>query len=173
MAVVLTGCLCKKKKKNTTKLTYSETGIKKYKKSRKHRQGQDVEQYAVDGDADDLTLASSDGQFQKVYFDYDRTNIKPDQRAAVDYDAKLACQVTAAGDSAIVVVGKADSKYLNPAYNVAVSQQRAEVMKKEFALAGVSRDNIKALGVGDTQPEVPVAGAEPLNRCAVVQVVRG
>lgn len=173
MTVALTGCLCKKKKKTTTKLTYSEVALKKNKKSRRHRDSQDVEQYAVDGEAADLRLASADGTFQKVYFDFDRTSIRPDQRAAVDYDAKLARQATTAADSAVVVIGKADAKYLNPAYNVAVSQKRAEVMKQEFALAGVARDKVKALGVGDTQLEVPVAGAEPLNRCAVMQVVRG
>ena len=154
-------------------MSYSELSLKKNKKSGKKRDSQDIAQYAVTDDDSEFKVASGDDQFQKVYFDYDRTNIKDDQRVAVDYDVKLARQVTAEGDAALMVIGKADTKCKSELYNTAVSQHRADVVKQEFALAGIDSDRIKALGVGDTQLEVPVYGAEPRNRCAMVQVVRG
>ena len=146
--------------------------LKKNKKHGKRHGSDDIAEYGINDAADDLKLAKNSSEFQKVYFGFDKTNITNDQKLAVDYDAKLAQRVTTAKDSAIMIIGKADTHCKSELYNTAVSQHRADVIKQEFAVAGIDTSKIRTLGVGDTQLEVQVHGKEPLNRCAVVQEIR-
>lgn len=171
VAVLLTGCFGKKKRSETSKVEYSRTSSKKKKVTKKW--DPNLEAYVFEGEENDEMLAYSNtpkNEFQKVYFDFDRTKIENnEQRAAAEYDAKLAKVKVEEGRN-LVILGKSDTKCINENYNRAVSQNRADELAKEFTLAGVSRSHINAIGVGDTQLEVPVKGKEPLNRCAVVQV---
>ncbi len=168
VAVLLTGCFGKKKKSDSQKVDYSGQSSKKKKGTK--RWDPNLEAYVFDGDDNDMLASNSkNSEFQKVYFDYDRTNLRDDQRPVAEYDAKIARAKVEEGNN-IIVIGKSDRKCISEVYNTAVSQQRADTMAKEFTVAGISRDKIMTIGKGDSEVEVDVPGAEPLNRCAVVQI---
>ena len=170
VALLLTGCFGKKKKSDGGKVDYSGVSGKKKKGSKKW--DPNLEAYVFDGDDEMLAMSDSlkNNEFQKVYFDFDRTSLeKDDQRAAAEYDAKLAKAKVAEGHS-VTLLGKSDTHCISEVYNTAVSQKRADEVAKEFTVAGIDRANINAIGVGDSQLEVAVKGKEPLNRCVAVQL---
>ena len=88
VAVLLTGCFGKKKKSDSKKVDYVNASSKKKRGSK--RWDPNLEAYVFDGDdnGEMLALNNSNNEFQKIYFDFDRTDIK--DQAAADFDARLA-----------------------------------------------------------------------------------
>lgn len=69
-------------------------------------------------------------------------------------------------DKKIVVTGYADSKTGSAAYNQALSEKRAEAVKKALVNMGVSADNIETVGQGGVADLTP----DSYNRRAVVKL---
>ncbi|MCB9492899.1 MAG: OmpA family protein [Epsilonproteobacteria bacterium] len=90
--------------------------------------------------------------FKTVYFDFNKHNVRPDQREAVDYDTQVA-RVAAEEGRTVVVEGHCDQMG-DAAYNILVSQRRADTIKKEMVKNGVSQDKIKTVGYGFERPVV-------------------
>lgn len=105
--------------------------------------------------------------FETVYFDFDKYDIRADQKPVVAYNAEKAREEIGQGKT-LKVEGHADKQYLSEVYNIAVSQKRAHTVKKTLAQSGVDASKISAVGYGDKYPAVDVAGREQKNRRAEI-----
>ena len=84
---------------------------------------------------------------QIIHFDYDSVQIRPDQELAIKYDAQQAKSAVKDG-ATVVVEGHACLITRSQSYNQALSQKRADVVKKRLVQAGVAAKSIKAVGRG-------------------------
>lgn len=107
-------------------------------------------------------------EFKKIYFDFDRHIVRPDQKKIVEQDAARARQALtelAQGTAVptILIEGHADHAAGSSTYNLALSEQRAQAVAEYLVSNGVSPDNIKIIGRGQAVPEVrngiPISGS--------------
>jgi OmpA-OmpF porin, OOP family len=101
-----------------------------------------------------------------AYFDFNSTKLKPEARSVVQQAAAAAKQTQV---SHITVTGHTDTVG-SAEFNQALSERRADVVRKELIADGISPDEITAKGVGKTELAVPTADGvrEPRNRRAVI-----
>ena len=185
LSLVLPGCLFKKdgveldkksKKSNGKSLAYSKGG----KRDEGKFFDESVEAFVLEEDdgsgvtlskfdaAEEMRLARADvsgaakDSFEKIYFDFDKQNIRPDQEPTLAYDVQRAKEV--APKAKIIVAGHSDSHFVSEAYNIAKSELRARAVAKEIEKAGVPRSKISVIGYGDKKPAVAVSGKEERNR---------
>jgi peptidoglycan-associated lipoprotein len=83
-----------------------------------------------------------------IFFDYDKSNIRPDQQAAVQADAQFLNQHS---DISFTVEGHCDERG-STEYNLALGDQRASAVKSALASAGVSAGRIKTISYGKEKP---------------------
>jgi peptidoglycan-associated lipoprotein len=83
-----------------------------------------------------------------VYFAYDKSDIPPDQQAAIQADAQFLNQHT---DINITVEGHCDSRG-STEYNLALGDQRASSVKSALVADGVSANRIKTISYGKEKP---------------------
>jgi OmpA-OmpF porin, OOP family len=104
----------------------------------------------------------------RVYFDFNQAQLGPDAQKILDQIAQQAKQDP---NLKIVVVGKADRTGTD-AYNLALSQRRADAVRQLLVQAGVPESSIDARWVGEREPPVPTAQGvrEPRNR--VVEIAQ-
>ena len=104
----------------------------------------------------------------RVYFDFNEAQLGPDARQILD---RIAQQAKQDPKLRIVVVGKAD-RTGSDAYNLTLSQRRADAVRQLLVQAGVPDGNIDARWVGEREPPVPTAQGvrEPRNR--VVEIAQ-
>jgi len=91
-------------------------------------------------------------QYKTVFFDFDKHSIRNDQEAVVRENAQLAQGAVREGKK-LTVEGHTD-KFGSAAYNLVLSQRRAESVKKELVSAGVPATNLKTVGLGFEKPRV-------------------
>ena len=84
---------------------------------------------------------------QVIHFDYDRATVRPDQESTIRYNAQLAKPACEDG-ATIVVEGYSCLITRSQMYNQAISQKRADVVKKRLVELGVPGKCIKAVGRG-------------------------
>jgi outer membrane protein OmpA-like peptidoglycan-associated protein len=101
-----------------------------------------------------------------AYFDFNSSTLKPEARSVVRQAAAAAKQGQV---SHITVTGHTDTVG-SAEFNQALSERRADTVRKELIADGVSADEITAKGVGKTELAVPTADGvrEPRNRRAVI-----
>jgi hypothetical protein len=97
-----------------------------------------------------------------VFFDWDRADLTTRARQIVAEAAQASTHVAV---TRIDVNGYTDSSG-SPAYNLKLSQRRADSVAKELVSDGVQRSEIDIHGYGETHPLVPTADGvrEPQNR---------
>jgi peptidoglycan-associated lipoprotein len=83
-----------------------------------------------------------------VYFDYDKSDLRGDQAAAVQADAQFLNQHSAIN---FTVEGHCDSRG-STEYNLALGDQRASSVKNALISAGVSANRIKTISYGKEKP---------------------
>jgi outer membrane protein OmpA-like peptidoglycan-associated protein len=86
---------------------------------------------------------------EPIYFDFDSVRIKEDQRSQVRHDAELA-KLACEDGATIVIEGHSCLIARSQTYNQAISQRRAEAVKKAFKDLGVKEPCMKAVGRGTT-----------------------
>ena len=101
--------------------------------------------------------------FEKIYFDFDRYEIRKDQEPVLAYNTEEAKKAIQDG-KLIKVEGHSDKHCLSETYNMAVSQKRAYTVAQRLEKSGIGKEAIKPLGYGDAKVVVDVQGKEPLNR---------
>lgn len=86
-----------------------------------------------------------------VYFDTDKSSVKPESKPALDNVSTL---LKAFPSMKIEVRGHTDNmnKTKDPDYNKKLSQKRADAVKQELIKRGFAADRINAAGYGETVP---------------------
>lgn len=82
-----------------------------------------------------------------IHFDYDHADIRKDQEQLVRYDARLA-KLACEDGATIVIEGHSCLITRSQIYNQALSQRRADTIKREFVRLGVPAKCLKAVGRG-------------------------
>ncbi|HVI07260.1 MAG TPA: peptidoglycan-associated lipoprotein Pal [Candidatus Binatia bacterium] len=83
-----------------------------------------------------------------IYFDYDKSDIRADQQAAIQADAQFLAQHT---NISFVIEGHCDSRG-STEYNLALGDQRANSVKNALVSAGVNASRIKTISYGKEKP---------------------
>ncbi|HEY6768222.1 MAG TPA: peptidoglycan-associated lipoprotein Pal [Candidatus Sulfotelmatobacter sp.] len=83
-----------------------------------------------------------------VYFDYDKSDIRGDQQAAVQADAQFLNQHS---NISVIIEGHCDERG-STEYNLALGDQRASAVKSALAAAGLSASRIKTISYGKEKP---------------------
>jgi peptidoglycan-associated lipoprotein len=85
---------------------------------------------------------------QKVYFDFDRDQLRDDGRATLDAKAGV---LLANPSLVLVVTGHTDERG-TAAYNLALGQRRAAQVKRYLVSKGVAEGRLTTQSLGDSQP---------------------
>jgi len=83
-----------------------------------------------------------------VYFDYDKSDIRADQQAAVQADAQFLNQHS---NISFTIEGHCDERG-STEYNLALGDQRASAVKNALVAAGVNASRIKTISYGKEKP---------------------
>jgi len=104
----------------------------------------------------------------KVYFDYDKSFIRPDAQASLDGGLKLLDQNAGAD---IIITGRADQRG-SAEYNDKLAGQRAEEVRQYLISKGGNPDRIKIVSRGKQDASATVSDEQgmQLDRHAVFQV---
>ncbi len=102
----------------------------------------------VTADAMQTQLASAGHVALYINFDTDKASIRPDGRPAVDEIAKL---LEKDPSLKLTIEGHTDNVG-DPAHNKALSQQRADAVMGSLLAAGIARERLSTVGLGDTKP---------------------
>ena len=97
-----------------------------------------------------------------VYFDFDKSNIKPEAAQILD---RAIADAKAGGTPSISVTGHADRSGAED-YNLGLSLRRADSVREYLIKGGVTAEQITVSGRGEAEPAVPTADGvkEPRNR---------
>lgn len=104
---------------------------------------------AVQTDRGSVVSLSSD-----VTFDFDQATVKAEGRGALNALARLIQAEGGAGP--ITIEGHTDSRG-DDAYNLRLSQRRAEAVKAYLVEQGVAADRLRTIGLGEQRPVAPNA----------------
>jgi outer membrane protein OmpA-like peptidoglycan-associated protein len=97
--------------------------------------------------------------FKTIYFKYDDDSIRPDQRAALDYDTKKILDLVKKG-ATVVVEGHACKFGGDGEYNMMLSERRAHNIADYMIEHGVPREKLKIVGRGFEMCIVPEGDME-------------
>lgn len=104
-----------------------------------------------------------------VFFDFDKSELKPEAIASLD---TLAAKAKGRTVEATIVIGHTDS-IGTPEYNLKLSVRRAEVVKAHLTAQGINPASVFTEGKGLTAPARPNDTAEgrAMNRRADIELV--
>jgi outer membrane protein OmpA-like peptidoglycan-associated protein len=91
--------------------------------------------------------------FNPIHFAFDSSAIRPDQEAIVNSDIKVAEKIVRKGSN-LVVEGHADHAAGSKAYNLLISEHRAQEVAHRLENAGIAQDKIKIVGRGNELPVI-------------------
>lgn len=175
----------KKKQVNVSAPISQKSSSEWQKKSGTVKFDDDVDEFFLEDDAEgnvfeegaaaknvDLDLASlplEDQNTEVIQFDFDKTNIKPEEKAKVARNSKHAKDVLKDNSDAVLVVDGHSCKIAkSQTYNYMISQERAENVAKEYVNQGVPAEKVKAVGHGSSELITNADGkeAQSVNRRA-------
>lgn len=93
-------------------------------------------------------------QFKPVYFDFDKFEIRNDQEPQVETDVEQAMRLAKADQKEVVIEGHACHSAGSKAYNLILSEHRAQTVAKRLEEEGVPTENMKVVGRGTEMPVV-------------------
>lgn len=100
----------------------------------------------------ELTQDEENLEFKRIHFALNKNNITEDQKAAVARDIEVAKKAVEEGKK--VVIQGHTCQMGSAGFNLALSQRRAEAVKKEMVKNGLPEESIKTLGMGYESPLV-------------------
>lgn len=117
--------------------------------------------------ADDIALTQAEQNqdssaaygFNNIYFDFDRYEIRPDQRAELENDLSIAKDLAGQGYD-ISVEGHSCNFAGDTQYNMALSEKRAKAVADALKENGVEAGKIHTVGYGSMRPLVPAGDKE-------------
>jgi peptidoglycan-associated lipoprotein len=99
-------------------------------------------------------------QSQDAFFDYDKSDIRPDAREALTHDAGLLKQIFGQDPNFTVVVeGHCDERG-SAEYNLALGDRRSTSAKEMLVQLGVPGDRIKTISYGKERPQCTEASED-------------
>ncbi len=114
----------------------------------------------VGGEVNEEDIGGEEAQLQKmkeiaakskkIYFDFDKYNIRPDQKPRVDYDAEL-FNSDEARPFRIKVEGNCD-EWGTDEYNYALGLKRAKTVRDALAVRGVEPTRMSVISYGESNP---------------------
>ena len=92
--------------------------------------------------------ALTDLNIQNIYFDYDKSSIRPDAREILKANAEI---FNKNGNAAIVVEGHCDERG-TAEYNMALGERRAQETKQYLVNLGINASRIETISYGEERP---------------------
>jgi peptidoglycan-associated lipoprotein len=108
-------------------------------------------QAAKDAAAKRNAAALADLNIQNIYFDFDKSTIRPDAREILKANADLFTKNSAA---TIVVQGHCDERG-TAEYNMALGERRAQETKQYLVNLGIASSRIETISYGEERPLDP------------------
>lgn len=96
----------------------------------------------------DILEGRTTAPLEPVYFDYDKSNIRADQRGRMERNAAF---LKANSEAGVLVEGNCDERGTNE-YNMALGERRALSAKKYLETLGVSGSKLKTISYGEEKP---------------------
>ena len=90
-------------------------------------------------------------QLKTVYFDFDKFNLRPDAREALDYDANLLKEFP---DAMVRLEGNCDERG-TVEYNLSLGEKRANAVRDYLIGLGVSPNRMTTISYGEERPVDP------------------
>ncbi len=87
-------------------------------------------------------------QIKSIYFDYDRFDVRPDQRSALDGNADF---LNAHRDVQVVVEGNCDERG-SAKYNLGLGDKRANALKEYLVSKGIAASRLQTISYGKEKP---------------------
>ena len=117
-----------------------------------------------------LSLAAGgmgDGRFKPIFFEYDRSEVRPEFKAAIEHNASV---LTGETGLKIVIEGHCDERGTTE-YNLALGERRARAVRKALIEAGVDPKQMGIVSYGEERPAASGSNEEAwaTNRRAVFQ----
>lgn len=85
---------------------------------------------------------------EKIYFDYDKADLKPEAQTVLEKKAKF---LKANSSYSVTIEGHCDERGTNE-YNLALGERRADTAKKFLTSLGVSAGRITTVSYGEEKP---------------------
>ncbi|MFZ5862804.1 MAG: peptidoglycan-associated lipoprotein Pal [Nitrospirota bacterium] len=113
---------------------------------------QPVEDVAPPAAVEERPIAASPAQptagLSDVYFEFDQSDVTAAGRTVLEQNAKW---LLSRGSAQVKIEGHADERGTNE-YNVALSERRAQAVKRMLIALGVPAANLSTIGHGEEQP---------------------
>jgi peptidoglycan-associated lipoprotein len=87
---------------------------------------------------------------QSIYFDFDRSKIKPQYEGVVNKQSEF---VKSHSNDIVTLEGNCDERGSSE-YNLALGQRRADAVLKDMVLLGVKASQIKTVSFGEEKPRL-------------------
>ena len=148
-AMLMTGCSQKEpevdmtRQSGTQEATSADNGLDTV-------QGSTESSDLMSEDARMARIKEIEASAKKIYFDFDKYNIRPDQEPRVDYDADL-FQSPEAKDLTVKIEGNCD-EWGSDEYNYALGLKRAKTVRDALSVKGVSEDRMVMVSYGKSNP---------------------
>ncbi len=97
---------------------------------------------------DELSDPNSPLAKRTVYFDFDKSDIKPEARQIIEYHSKY---LAANSNTRIVLQGHADERGTRE-YNLGLGESRARAVQQVMTLMGVSASQLELVSYGEERP---------------------
>ena len=104
-----------------------------------------------------------------IYFDYDRSDVREDQRAAMDENARKLREFQP--EDMVLVEGHCDEQGTIE-YNLALGERRAQAVKAYLVNAGVAEDRIETVSLGEERPAAMGSDENALSQNRRVELKR-
>ncbi len=104
-----------------------------------------------------------------IYFDYDRSDVREDQRSVLDENARKLREYQT--EDRVVVEGHTDERGTIE-YNLALGERRAEAVKAYLVDAGVAEDRIETVSYGEERQSVTGSDENALAQNRRVELKR-
>lgn len=152
-ALVFSGCSQKNPEVDMTKKDYTDVSTADKKAS--DISGMDknnMDSNAMQKQTPDTAsvIAIMEGKVNKIYFDFDKYNIREDMKAKIEMNAGL-LNTDEAKSFSVKVEGNAD-EWGTDEYNYALGLKRAKSVKDSLGAQGISTDRIMLVSYGESNP---------------------